>query len=59
MRWKKNPNRGKARTKKRFLFKPLKIDEVTRWLEFASWIEKWEWDNSIDRFYWRKVRWND
>jgi hypothetical protein len=39
MRWKEKPLVQMSRTRRRFLFLPLKIGDETRWLELAEWLE--------------------
>jgi hypothetical protein len=43
MRWKEKPrfNNGDRRLRTAFLFFPKTINGETRWLETASWIEKY------------------
>lgn len=53
----KNPKtyyRGDIRTKKRFLLFPIRIRNLTRWLEIAEWTETY----SIT-FGWIKSYWID
>lgn len=42
MQWKKKqpPKLGDRRTKRRFLFFPKTILDITRWLEWAEWQEE-------------------
>ena len=51
MEWKtankKRPKIGDRRTKNRFLFIPLTIDEETKWLQFAKYEEKYQSDISV------------
>jgi hypothetical protein len=44
---------------KGFLFLPIRIDEETRWLEFAKWRECWKETQSIDTPYWTNEKWMD
>jgi len=56
VRWNKTvrPNVGDTRNKRAFLWLPKSINGVTKWLEFASWEDRYytyEECYDIDRYY--------
>lgn len=63
MRWKKKMKpkyvEGHKRTVTRFLWIPKTIGHETRWLETASWVEKFVDATYISdgTAYWSEVRW--
>ena len=56
MRWKLK-ERGSKRTRRIFLLVPKKIHNEYRWLEIATWEDRWcLWG---ERGYWVSHRWVD
>lgn len=57
MRWAKAPFTGE-RTRTGFLWLPRCIDGDVRWLERATWDERFEYPVSFDDgAFWRPVKW--
>lgn len=66
MRWRgtedKEPTRGDERIVTGFLFRPKKIGYTWRWLERASWVEKYTiyFDARLGKLkFWKPIRWFD
>lgn len=55
MKW-KNPRVGEVRIKSGFLLFPKTLENITRWLEFATWEEMYDGWSSKD---WGAIRWLD
>jgi hypothetical protein len=55
---KRMPHDGEYRTRSRFLWLPMEINGVYRWLERASWVERYD----VPTWYghwggWIRVKW--
>lgn len=65
MRWKhidKDPEEGTIRIRCKFLLLPSCIDNEWRWLERATWKEKYVWHTTSVGIYrpeWVPIRWED
>lgn len=64
VRWKKRtrePGWGDRRVRSGFLLWPREINGESRWLEWAEWVESYDyiWIGSGNRLKWRTVRWTD
>jgi len=59
MKWteKSGPNQGDIRTKRQFLFWPKFVYGEWRWLELATWTERYK--SSYDGMYWDEIEWID
>ena len=59
MRWKKEKTKdGETRIINKFLIFPKTINRETRWLEKASWVEKWGyWGAAEDGPGWAYIDW--
>lgn len=58
MRWRYNyPRHLDVRTVRRFLFIPLTVNDITRWLEYATIEQKYicSWDGGS----WYNIKWVD
>jgi hypothetical protein len=68
MRWtNKEPLINDKRIKSKFLLFPKTINEETRWLERADWIEKFvavyvyktEIEETPNKYFWLPIKWID
>lgn len=58
MKWytKREPYEGMIIFKSRFLWLPKRIGNQSRWLEKATWAEKYIWNGKVGK-HWSPVKW--
>jgi len=57
MKW-KTDKAGQKRTMNGFLLFPMNLENETRWLEKATWIELYKWNWSLGRLSWQPITWS-